>query len=223
VLFDLDGTLYNQLPLRGMMILMLVFHYGWNPGLLIRNVKIIAAYRRAQERMRRLAEHNSDLLPGQIDMTVEATGESRAYVSATLNEWFETKPLGLLRFCKKRGVDEVLCALKKRGFILGVFSDYPVEDKLNALGIRHYFRSAISSQDEEVNGVKPHTNGFEIAAKQMGLAPEQVIYVGDRADVDGKGAILAGMKPVIINPWLNAHASQGFTSIKTMDELIGQL
>jgi len=46
--------------------------------------------------------------------------------------------------------------------------------------------------------LKPNPRGFEVAAAKMGLIPEQVVYVGDREDVDAVGALNAGMTPIIL-------------------------
>ncbi len=82
---------------------------------------------------------------------------------------------------------------------MGAYSDYPAVKKLSALGIAGAFESIISAEDPEVRGFKPHTNGFEVSAKKMGLLPEQILYVGDRVDVDGAGALQAGMGAAILS------------------------
>lgn len=92
----------------------------------------------------------------------------------------------------------MLTTLRERGYRLGVFSDYPAADKLKALGVMHYFNTVVSSQDRGVRGFKPHTNGFGIAASRLGLSPGEVLYIGDRMEVDGRGAIAAGMAVAIL-------------------------
>ena len=81
---------------------------------------------------------------------------------------------------------------------MGVLSDYPAAEKLRALGIDHYFSIVLCATDPDVLGLKPRPNGFLAAARRWGLAPSEVLMVGDRADADGAGARAANMPCVIV-------------------------
>jgi FMN phosphatase YigB (HAD superfamily) len=50
-----------------------------------------------------------------------------------------------------------------------------------------------------INAFKPHPRGFEEACARLGLEPSEVLYVGDRAEVDGVGARAAGMRCAIVS------------------------
>jgi putative hydrolase of the HAD superfamily len=50
----------------------------------------------------------------------------------------------------------------------------------------------------DVNAFKPHPRGFLAAAERWGLAPDSILYVGDRPEVDAVGAAAAGMRCVVI-------------------------
>jgi putative hydrolase of the HAD superfamily len=199
VLFDVDGTLYYQFPVRVIMIAYLISMNILNPRELIRKIKIIKAYRIAQEQLRTSIDNTMIKSKDQFAATVDRTGESYDYVTRNITEWFDKKPLPLLRFCRRQGLLKFLTKLKKEGMVLAVFSDYPAVDKLKALGVSKYFKTVVSSYDSGVTGFKPDTNGFSIAAEKMDLKPSEILYVGDRIDIDGKGAISAGMNVVIIN------------------------
>lgn len=199
VLFDVDGTLYYQFPLRIIMAAYLITANILHPLELLRKIKIIFAHRSAQEQLRFSMDENQVSASDQIALTVSKTRETSDYVKSTIREWMEEKPLPFLCFCRRRGLLKILGNLKKNGFILGVFSDYPALEKLKALGVDGYFDRIICSYDSNVTGFKPDTNGFLVAAKAMGLKPSQILYVGDRIDIDGKGARKAGMNAVIIN------------------------
>jgi beta-phosphoglucomutase-like phosphatase (HAD superfamily) len=41
--------------------------------------------------------------------------------------------------------------------------------------------------------LKPHPEGYVTAAERLGVAPGRCLVVGDRMDVDGEAAKLAGM------------------------------
>ena len=198
ILFDVDGTFYYQTPFRAIMILLFVSFNIHNPKELLRKAKVIIAYRKAQEKLRYSLQKSSGCSIRQIDLAINNTGESHEYVSKTIIEWFEKRPLSFLRLCHRRGLNSVLDLLHQKGFKLGVFSDYPTWDKLQALKVYEYFSTVVSANDPEVKGFKPKTNGFTVAARRMGLKPSEILYVGDRAEVDGAGASAAGMPVVIL-------------------------
>ena len=115
-----------------------------------------------------------------------------------VQEWMFERPLPFLGRAAWPGLREVLLELRSAGKRLGVFSDYDPDRKLEALGVRDLFDVALAATDPEVNRFKPHPQGFLVGAERLGVAPSEVLYVGDRAEVDGAGAAAAGMASVII-------------------------
>jgi FMN phosphatase YigB (HAD superfamily) len=57
---------------------------------------------------------------------------------------------------------------------------------------------ALCATDATVNALKPHPRGFLQACAALGLRPADVLYVGDRPDVDLAGARAAGMACALI-------------------------
>jgi FMN phosphatase YigB (HAD superfamily) len=51
----------------------------------------------------------------------------------------------------------------------------------------------LSATDPEINAFKPQPKGFLHACALWGLPPAEVLYVGDRPEVDAIGAVNAGM------------------------------
>jgi len=219
VLFDVDGTLYHQIPLRAIMIILLVLLNIHNPKELFRKAKVIIAYRKAQEKLRHSCQGSSDCSIRQIDLAISNTGESRGYVSETIIEWFEKRPISFLRLCHRRGLNSVLDLFHQKGIKLGVFSDYPTWDKLLALKVYEYFSTVVSANDPEVKGFKPKTNGFTVAARRMGLKPSEILYVGDRAEADGAGASAAGMPVVILKGFFDKKKSCDYPVLSSFYDL----
>ena len=219
VLFDVDGTLYHQTLLRPIMILLFVSFNIQNPKELLRKAKVITAYRKAQENLRYSLQGSSNCSIRQIDLAINNTGESHGYVSKIIIEWFRERPLPFLRLCRRRGLNSVLCQLHQKGFKLGVFSDYPTQHKLLSLKIYKYFSTVMSANDPEVKGFKPKTNGFAVAARRMGLKPSEVLYVGDRAEVDGVGASAVGMPVVILKNFFDLKKSSNYPVLSSFDGL----
>jgi FMN hydrolase / 5-amino-6-(5-phospho-D-ribitylamino)uracil phosphatase len=69
--------------------------------------------------------------------------------------------------------------------------------QLRLVGIAHYFQAEISAKS--VGVAKPDVQIFQTAAQAVGVAPEEVLHIGDDAVLDVIGALHAGMQAV----WLN--------------------
>ncbi len=95
---------------------------------------------------------------------------------------------------------EVLAALCKRGYRLGVVSnaDSRAAAALDACGLAPHFRVVI---DSHVVGVeKPDPRIFEAALAACDAAAAETVYVGDIYEIDVQGARNAGLTPVLIDP-----------------------
>lgn len=101
------------------------------------------------------------------------------------------------------GLFETLDILDAVGIKTGILSntgwsgDVLVED-LAKHNLAHRFSFVMSSADYGIR--KPHRQIFEVAAKKMGLFPEDIWFVGDSLDYDVAGAINARLFPVWYNP-----------------------
>lgn len=194
VLFDLDGTLYRQAPMRALMALELAALALRRPLGAPRQLRALKEYRRAQEALRT----GPTTAARQLDLAAERSGVSKDELSALVTEWMQERPLKYLPVCRAPGLSNLMDWLERRSVPLGLFSDYPAKGKLRALGLASRFEVVLCSTDEEVGAFKPNPRGFEVAAARLGLAPSDVLMVGDRADIDGAGARAAGMPCVII-------------------------
>jgi HAD superfamily hydrolase (TIGR01509 family) len=196
VIFDVDGTLYHQTPLRRAMLLRLVRTHLVHPVQGWRTLRTLSAYRRAQEALR--GELSGDVAGDQITMACERTGSDRAAVLGCVERWMEQEPLSLLPGCRHAGLVEFLHACRARGLRLAALSDYPASAKLRALGIADLFEIDLCAQVPEVGVFKPHPRGLLVVTERLGLTPDQCLYVGDRADVDAAAAAAAGMPCAIV-------------------------
>lgn len=72
------------------------------------------------------------------------------------------------------------------------------------LGLEHVFEFALSAGD--VGRAKPHSAMFEAACERLGLAPHEVLHVGDHPEHDIQGAAAVGLRTAWINrleqPWV---------------------
>ena len=70
---------------------------------------------------------------------------------------------------------DLLSALDGRGLRIGVFSDYPATDKLEAMGLRGKVSLELDATAESVNAFKPHPRGLEVACQRWNLLPGDVL------------------------------------------------
>ncbi|MFD9003198.1 HAD family hydrolase [Streptomyces sp. NPDC059582] len=75
------------------------------------------------------------------------------------------------------------------------------ERKLRMLGVRDRFESVLCAVELGVS--KPEAGAFHAACEALELAPEQVAYVGDHPEIDGRGAADAGLLSV----WIDRHGA----------------
>jgi putative hydrolase of the HAD superfamily len=198
VLFDLDGTLYRQAPVRALMALeSLTMPLGGLASAPAR-WRALLAYRKAHERLRAQPGQGS-LNDALISAAAAATGLERGEVERLVNDWMLMRPLKYLRANRARGIEALLDLLERAGVRIGVFSDYPAEGKLRALGLGDRFSPVLCSLDQTINALKPHPRGFLRACEMWQLQPHEVLVVGDRADADAAGAEAAGMSCVIVS------------------------
>jgi HAD superfamily hydrolase (TIGR01549 family) len=200
VLFDVDGTLYRQRPLRACMAAELAAT-ALRPSLTgrtIRAARILRGYRHAQEDLRARAIQDKGLARLQIAEAARRAHVPERDVDAAVTEWMRIRPLKYLSWCRRPQLRRLLVDLHAQGILLGVLSDYPAADKLAALGVADLISLVLCGTDPEIGSFKPHPRGFRRACEIWNLAPEQVLYVGDRTDVDGEGAAGAGLRSVVI-------------------------
>ena len=96
---------------------------------------------------------------------------------------------------------EFLTGLGELDITCGVFSDYPSTAKLSAMGLKSSFSHL--SCAAEVGRQKPDPIGILTVAREMGIAPDRTLYIGDR-NIDMEAAAQAGMQGVLVggrNDW----------------------
>ncbi|HQY14029.1 MAG: HAD family hydrolase [Ilumatobacteraceae bacterium] len=197
VIFDVDGTLYRQRPLRRAMAVRLVAGHLLHPIRGMRTARILAAYRQAQEDMRADAAVG-DLTEVQLLAASARTGVDLAEVARCVTRWMDVAPLALLPRCAEHDLVESLDLLRSWGLRLAVLSDYPAHAKLAALGIADHFDHVLCAQDADIGRFKPHPRGLEVALQRLELDAAEVLYVGDRSEVDAVSAAAANIRCVIV-------------------------
>jgi putative hydrolase of the HAD superfamily len=217
VLFDLDGTLYRQRPMRALMALELATLALRSPLQAPVTWRVLSEFRRAQEALRGQATKRGAAIE-QLQLTARRTGLPVDQVETLVAEWMIERPLKYMARCRAEGLQRLLDFLCRRGIRIGVFSDYPPELKLKALGIAGRFSVLVCSADPDVGMFKPHPRGFLVAAARWQIDPSEILVVGDRPEVDAAGARAAGMPCVIIGGHHDKR-SHDFVSLDSLERL----
>jgi HAD superfamily hydrolase (TIGR01549 family) len=118
--------------------------------------------------------------------------------ASIVNEWMFRRPLPFLSQSIRPGLLQLMATARTRGVKLGVLSDYPVSEKLLAMNLTHAFDVIVTSQDEEVQTLKPDPKGLNLAIRRLGIEKSAVLYIGDRVLVDAEAAANAGVGCVIV-------------------------
>jgi HAD superfamily hydrolase (TIGR01549 family) len=188
VVFDVDGTLYDQRPLRRRMWLALIAHCLARPGDLA-VLRTLRLFRRLREELAEEASEGIGRL--QYERPASLLGLSPEAVQLAVETWMHQRPLPLLRRCRYPGVERVFEALAASGRTIAIFSDYPAGAKLKALGLRADFE--VCATDADVQRLKPHPLGLQRVLERTGAGPEECLYIGDRDERDGACARRLGV------------------------------
>ena len=191
VVFDVDGTLYNQRKLRWHMACDLLVH-----AILMRDLKtnvILRAYRRIRERLADEESSCNDVTV--VTETANVVGCTPEAVQKIVAEWIEQRPLRYLVRCRYQGLPELFNGLRRKGKIIGILSDYPARAKLAALEL--YADYFVSSDDPDIGYFKPHTRGLECLIAAAGVNAKSTILIGDRIERDGIVANRLGVNALI--------------------------
>ncbi len=206
VVFDLDGTLYYQKKLRIKMAWILgTYHlcHFWR----IKDLFIIKKFREVREHWDELNEEpaagregtggNGDSLESsQYRYLADTMHVPEDRVKHVIETWMYKRPLETVYETRDEALLEMIGRIKKRGQKVFIFSDYPIEDKLKAIGLSA--DGMYAATDSRLNELKPSPRGLELIMEDHDLGPDDILMVGDRMSRDGQAAENAGCDYIIL-------------------------
>ncbi|MEX2187966.1 MAG: HAD family hydrolase [Pirellulales bacterium] len=188
-LIDLDGTLYHPLGVRAAMAMELAVS-GW------RDARIVQAFRREHEQMRRAEVPNStgSAFDRQIQGTAEKLKLSEEAVTRVVQRWMVDRPGKWIKMFRRRGLISSIARFRTAGGRTALVSDYPAQRKLASLAAVDLFEVVIANGEGGTTfPLKPDPAAYVAAADRLAVPPDQCIVIGDRHDADGLAAQSAGM------------------------------
>lgn len=212
VTFDVGGTLIQPWPSVGHVYADIAAAHGFagiSPGKL--NMNFAAAWRAKNDFQHTLAEWSA-LVDKSFAGLCDAP-PSRTFFPA-IYERFSTADV----WRTYEDVLPALDALATRDMRLAIVSNWDerLRPLLQQLRLDRYFETFIVSC--EVGFAKPSPVIFEQASKKTGVAPEQILHVGDSFTDDVTGARAAGCRALLID---RANAAGGADRISSLRELEG--
>ncbi len=160
----------------------------------LRSPRRLLAWPRVFESLR--GERHEDLMgEGGRRLAQIAGGSPEAARAFIERELLQRWPATFRPEHRLPGVGAVMDALDAAGVPRAAVSDYPPAAKLAALGLGEGWAAAVDCS--ALGALKPLPDGLLAAAAAMGVAPEQVVHVGDREDTDGEMAARAGAVALI--------------------------
>lgn len=193
VIFDLDGTLYFQRPLRLAMAARLACFYLLHPWRM-RELLVLRNYRRIRENAGVL---EVDAEEKQYEEAGRSCGLSAAAARAVILHWMYEVPCRILKRFRDGEVRTLMERLQEQGVLTVVYSDYPVSEKLAALEMKVPLQ--FCAADPQIRCLKPDPRGILAILEQCGVAKQEVVMIGDRMEKDGEAAVRAGIDYCILS------------------------
>ncbi len=212
IIFDVDGTLYDQRKLHLFMLFEMMIFILLRPWCL-KDFKLLRDFRRHRERI--TLNSVGDIDNQQYLYVAKSSGVSPKKIRELVNDWMFERPLKYLSACRYPGIPELFNNLKKKRISIGVFSDYPPEAKLKVLGL--LADVVVCSTDKDVDRLKPDPRGLLITAEKLGTPIDDCLYIGDRDEKDGECAKRGGMRYLILNR-KKTNTSNNFKSYHQLNE-----
>ncbi|MFL5014449.1 MULTISPECIES: HAD family hydrolase [Rhizobium] len=191
VVFDVDGTLYNQRRLRLRMAGELLADAVARGSLI--NLRVLRAYRFLHEAIGE--EEIDDFQTSLMARIVARTGQPAEKIEAVVSEWIGRRPLAYIASCRYDGLLELFAGLRRQNKAIGIYSDYPADEKLQRMTLSADY--VLAASDPGVGILKPHPRGLQMLMQRAGVGPAQTVLIGDRPERDGLAARRAGVLPLI--------------------------
>ena len=192
VIFDVDGTLYRQFPVRVHMGFRLASHFLLHP----REIRdLIGIYQFRKLREEEMFQASS--LEAQIHEAANRAGlPEKNRLHEVIQTWMFREPLSLIRRYANHKVLDLMDRLQDEGKQVVIWSDYAPEEKLAALDVKPY--QIYYPGYNGISEMKPSEKSVRKILRDLGVDPKHTAFLGDRMEKDGKSALAAGIHFILI-------------------------
>lgn len=195
IIFDVDGTLYDQSKLRKKMFFALISYYLVRPW---KYNDLLILYYFRKEREAHAGTEVENLEEAQYEWCAKKVDASMAEIRRVVEQWMFKFPNRYLAACSYPGLSSFFTALKKYQIATAVYSDYDAAEKLKHMNIE--VDLTLSSTHPAVNALKPLPNGLNYILSEMKVKDKRnCLFIGDRSELDGSCADAAGVPFLLIS------------------------
>ena len=190
IIFDLDGTLYDNshLPIR------LILHS-------LPHIFTLSAERKSRAE---LSGKHFGSREEYFHQLFSRIAQKRGITEQKAELWYRGIYMPSMRkvltrhYHYKASVPEILQQLRSQNIKIAVFSDYGyLDQRLKAVDINpEWFDLCVDAP--ALGGLKPCRESFLKIAEMLNEAPEDILVIGDRDDTDGQGARNSGMQFLLV-------------------------
>lgn len=185
---DVDGTLYYQPRLRRRMAAAILGFVLRHP-LRLKEILVVLAYRKVHNAGTFAAE--PDFAEKEFTWAGQKFGLTPEQVKQLFRHWMLETPLKAVGQTRDAALLAFLTAQKQRGAQVIAYSDYPVADKLQCLGLA--CDAGYCADDADIACLKPDPQGLRYILAHHALDPAKCLYIGDRYEKDGLCAAACGV------------------------------
>lgn len=193
-ILDFDGTLYYQFPVRVVMGCWLVLYYLLHP-FRIKELLLILEYRKIRNNLPGIEfqdDYPSDYF---IKILCKKYHKEPNDVINIVKSWTETKPCNFIYKFQRNRLIKTIKEYQSKGVLMVVYSDNPLQKKIKAVSFIPDY--CFDSDHPFIRCMKPNAKGLNNIIKffgKRGNKPEDILFIGDRDDLDGICAKNAGIK-----------------------------
>jgi HAD superfamily hydrolase (TIGR01549 family) len=197
VIFDMDGTLYFQKPFRIRMLMFLISHALTHPSS-IKDLFVIKKYRKVREHWEDVPHNDIGNLDDiQYEYVAKLKNTTKEHVGEIVKFYMHEAPLKLLYRYRDNELAHTIETLHDKNIKVIIYSDYPAEDKLYALGIKA--DGCYCSSDDRIGTMKPDPKGLGVILSDYNMKSDEALMVGDRYEKDGLAAKAINMDYCILS------------------------
>jgi len=195
VIFDVDGTLYNQSHLRKKMLFSLMKHFIFRPWQVN---ELLILYHFRKEREKNKGFKGANLNEQQYIWCQQKTNQPINRIKEVVNKWIFTYPNQFLKACAYPGIHLFFKSLAEKNIRIAIYSDYDSIKKMQSMDLKADLY--VSSTNANINAFKPNPDGLEFIFTELGIIDKnKCLFIGDRIELDGDCAKAAGMPFLLVN------------------------
>lgn len=182
-IFDVDGTLYSQFKVRLSMCVKLLFYYLPRINR-INELLAIYYFRKYHEE----SIYKNESMSSLYSIVSKKVKLCEKQVERVIDKWMFYIPLNYIKKFMYKDIKIFIDKKYKEGCKIIIYSDYPAEKKIDAIGIK-YTDMFISGNAGTIEK-KPSKTSMKYITDSVKIPIDNLIYIGDREEKDGFSARL---------------------------------